>query len=90
MNRRFVPALSASYFLPLQYDTAERTRYGSLMLKPELTVKPTDALSIGIGAETLFAWKKDPATGDTVRDPLDRLGRFADQNHLFARVKFSW
>lgn len=87
---RFVPSLSASYFLPLQYDEAERTRYGSLMLKPELEVKPTEALSIGIGAETVFAWKEDPATGDAVRDPQDRLGRFADQNHLYARLGYSW
>ena len=89
-NSKIVPSFAGAYFLPVMYDKEEKTRYGSLFLKPEITFKPRDAFSISLGANLMFAWHKLNGSDNVELDRTDKIGRMHDDSNIYFRVQYAW
>lgn len=85
-----VPSLSASYSLPFHYDDSAQTRYGSLLLKPELEFTPVDSFHITVGAVLAASWKKAAGQDSLTLDTSDALGVYTPQNNVFINVSYQW
>jgi hypothetical protein len=84
-----VPSLSASYSIPVHYDDSTFTRYGSLLLKPEIDLSPLDSFHLTMGATLAWSWKK--ASGGSVSiDTGDSVGVYTPQNNVFIAMKYQW
>jgi hypothetical protein len=89
-NEKVVPSLTAAYYLPFLYDKNQRTRYGSLLLNPELLFKPRDSFKIGIGATLIYAWEKEKGTDEVTIASFDSLGIFHADSNIYLKVEFLW
>jgi len=89
-HREWTPSFVAVYDLPAGYDRAEKVRYGSLLLNPEIVYAPRDAFQVALGAEWFGAWQKPAGSDRIVNDDSDRLGRFQGDSNLYLEVRYSW
>lgn len=89
-NGRWKPGLAASYLLPAGYDATQATRYGSLLLEPKISFAPADPVTISLGGELIFAWKKDAGSSNVTLDTADRLGMFHDRSSVYLTVSYAW
>ncbi len=87
---KWKPGIACSYLLPVAYDATQATRYGSLLLEPKISFAPADPVTITLGSELIFAWKKDAGSGSITPDTTDRLGMFHDQSSVFLTVAYAW
>jgi len=88
-NGNIVPTFTGAYSLPFDYDDSAGTRYGNLLLRPEIDIMPVDSFHITVGAILSYAWiKKD---GDVSLDTTqDSLGIYTPSNHVFVSVSYKW
>lgn len=91
LNSMLTPKLAAGYFLPLVYDYTEEIRYGGMLLKPELLIKPLDAFEIAIGAELVYAWHKK-AGNDYVELQTEnsQIGTFHKDSNVYIEARYKW
>jgi len=90
LNGTWKPSVNAAYYLPALYDTTLETRYGSLLLQPSLTFKPADSTEITLGAQLMYAWKKDVGASTVTIDTADRIGMWNNQSNLYVQVGVKW
>jgi hypothetical protein len=90
MDSRLVLTFTGAYSLPFNYDSSAATRYGNLLLLPEIDFMPVDSFHITAGAILCYAWIKN-AGGQVVLDTTqDSLGIYTPSNHLFISVSYKW
>jgi hypothetical protein len=89
-NGKWKPGFIAAYYLPFLYDSAQSTRYGSLVLRPSVDFVPSDSTTLGIGSELIYAWKKETGSKSIVIDTADRIGRWNDQSNIYLEVDIKW
>jgi len=87
----FTPQITAVYAKPYQYDDTNETRYGSVVLNPELDIKPVDSFHILIGSDLYYSWHKlssdDKITLDTT---TDSIGNYTPSNNIYLKVVYKW
>jgi hypothetical protein len=85
------PQLTAAYLMPFKYDDAKETRYGSLVVNPEIDLKPVDSFHVKVGADLYYAWHKvsgnDSITLDTATNPV---GQYTPSNSAYLKVEYKW
>ncbi len=88
-NESVIPSLTLSYFLPVNYDEKEETRFGRGSVMPEIQWRISDDLSVSVGASFFYAVIKD--NNGTVRiDRNDPLGMFYDDSTAYVRLSYAW
>jgi len=87
----FTPQITAVYAKPYQYDDTNETRYGSVVLNPELDIKPVDSFHILIGSDLYYSWHKvageDKVTLDTT---TDSIGAYTSSNNVYLKIVYKW
>ncbi|MBQ3923152.1 MAG: hypothetical protein II707_07635 [Spirochaetales bacterium] len=83
------PSITASYMLPIGYDTDYQHRYGCLFVKPELDIQPFDSFHIVIGADLYFSWRK-LKDKDVEMYQYDKLGMLHKDSSVYVAVKYKW
>lgn len=87
----FTPQVTAAYMMPFLYDDAKETRYGALVLNPELDVKPVDSFHIKIGADLYYAWHKTEADDSVTLDTAtNAIGAYTPSNNVYLKVVYKW
>lgn len=89
-NDALIPSVAASYFFPMIYDTKEKTRYGRGIVMPEVKWNINDALSLSLGANIYFAFKKDAGSSAIAIDRDDPIGMFYDDSSAYLRFTYAW
>jgi hypothetical protein len=85
-----VPSLAVSYSLPVRYDDSAATRYGNLVVKPEIELTPSDAFHVTFGATLAYAFVKRAGRDGISLDTKDSVGVYTPQNNVFIAVKYQW
>jgi len=87
----FTPQITAVFAKPYQYDDTNENRYGSVVLNPELDIKPVDSFHILIGSDLYYSWHKvageDKITLDT---KTDSIGTYTPSNNVYLKVVYKW
>jgi hypothetical protein len=90
MDSRLVLTFTGAFSMPFLYDNSAATRYGNVLLLPEIDFMPVDSFHITAGAILCYAWVKN-ASGQVVLDTTkDSLGIYAPSNHFFISVSYKW
>ena len=76
--------------MPFNYDDSSGTRYGNLLLKPEIDFMPVDSFHITAGAILNYAWIKKAGEHVTLDTTQDSLGIYTPSNHFFVAVSYKW
>jgi hypothetical protein len=84
------PTLAAAYVMPFEYDDASVTRFGSLVLNPEIDIMPMDSFHIVIGASLDFAWVKSKSDGSISLDRTDNVGMYTPDNRVYIMARYVW
>jgi len=84
-----VPTFTGAYCLPIDYDDSVGTRYGNLLLEPDIDIMPIDSFHIKVGAILSYAWVKKggKVSLDTT---TDSLGIYTPANNVFISVSYKW
>lgn len=86
-----VPTFTGSYSLPFGYDNSAQTRYGNLLLRPEVDVMPVDSFHITAGFILAYAFVKNQGDSNASLDTTqDNLGIYTPSNALFVNVSYKW
>jgi len=85
-----IPELSGSYSVPFLYDDSAKTRYGALLLKPQVDLVPADSFHIILGATLAYAWVKDAGSSSVRLDPTDNVGVYTTSNNVSLTVSYKW
>lgn len=83
------PSITASYMLPIGYDTDYVHRYGCLFVKPELDIQPFDSFHITVGADLYFSWRK-LKDGQVEMYQYDKFGMLHKNSSVYVCVKYKW
>ncbi len=83
------PSLSLNYFLPVDYDEKEKTRYGRGIIMPDIKWQVSDDLSISAGASFFFALIKGN-DGSLKIDRNDPVGMFYDDSTAYIKLSYAW
>jgi hypothetical protein len=89
LEGRVKPTLDYTGYIPVGYDDAKVTRYGSLILMPKLVLLPIDALRVTIGSEMAWSWIKENG-GSVKLDKTDKIGQMTDDNRVYLEIAYSW
>jgi hypothetical protein len=85
------PTLSAAYLVPFEYDDSSVTRYGSLVLNPEVDIMPVDSWHLILGARLQYAWVKDNSEGTVSLDrTTDNVGIYTPDNQVYVMARYLW
>ncbi len=85
-----VPKLTGAFTVPLFYDDSSKTRYGNLLLKPEIDFMPVDSFHIRTGVILAYAWVKKPGKGVGLETLVDPVGIYTPSNSFFVSVSYQW
>jgi hypothetical protein len=90
LDSRVVLTFTGAFSMPFYYDDSSGTRYGNLLLKPEIDFMPVDSFHVTVGTILAYAWIKAP--GDHVRldTTQDSLGIYTPFNQVFLSVSYKW
>lgn len=85
----FSPKVTGIYTVPFFYDDSRETRYGNLVLRPEIDVMPIDSFHIVVGAILSYACVKTDGHVklDTTVDPV---GIYTPYNNVFISISYKW
>ncbi|MBR6060428.1 MAG: hypothetical protein IKP67_00010 [Spirochaetales bacterium] len=83
------PSLTASYLVPIGYDTDYVHRYGCLFVKPEFDIQPFDSFHITIGADLYFSWRK-LKDKEVEMYQYDKFGMLHKNSSVYVCVKYKW
>ncbi|MCG8572511.1 MAG: hypothetical protein MJB14_20450 [Spirochaetes bacterium] len=89
LNDLLTPQIRIVYSLPLDYDTEQEIRYGSLYLRPELDIMPVDSFHIMVGADLFFSWYKPKDESVQINDD-DFTGNQYPSSNIYLAVKYDW
>ena len=97
MNNLLVPSFTAAYYLPLLYnnyiiednEAKEFTRYGGILIKPELDIMPIDSFHIIIGADLFFSFQKIEDK-DVELCYTDNIGTNYKNSNIYILIKYKW
>lgn len=85
------PQVTTVYTMPFMYDKTNETRYGALVVNPEVDLKPVDSFHIKFGADLYYAWHKvtgnDKITLDTASNAI---GAYTPSNNVYLKVEYKW
>ena len=89
MDSRLVLTFTGAVSMPFSYDDSSGTRYGNLLLKPEIDFMPVDSFHITAGAILCYAWVR---TGGqiTLDTTQDSLGIYTPSNQVFISISYKW
>ena len=90
LDSRVVLTFTGAFSMPFNYDDSSGTRYGSLLLKPEIDFMPVDSFHITAGAILNYAWIKKAGEHVTLDTTQDSLGIYTPFNHFFVAVSYKW
>jgi hypothetical protein len=90
LDSKLVPTFTGAYSMPFNYDDSSATRYGNLLLKPEIDIMPVDSFHITAGAILSYAWIKESGKSVALDTTQDSLGIYSPYNHLFLSVSYKW
>jgi hypothetical protein len=85
-----VLTFTGAFSMPFNYDDSSGTRYGNLLLKPEIDFMPVDSFHITAGAILNYAWIKKAGEHVTLDTTQDSLGIYTPFNHFFVAVSYKW
>ena len=85
-----VPKFTGAYSLPLYYDNSSETRYGNLLLIPEIDFMPVDSFHIQTGVILAYAWVKKAGGDVTLETLVDPVGVYTPFNNFFVSVSYTW
>lgn len=88
-NDLVTPQIRLGYFIPLLYDTNNEKKYGSLMINPEVEIKPFDSFNIIMGARLNFAWHETKGRS-VATNYSDQVGRSFDDSNIYLEVVYKW
>lgn len=85
------PQMTAVYALPFQYDDTDETRYGALVLNPEIDFKPVDSFHIVVGSDLYYAWHKVKGDDSVSLDTTgNAIGSYTPSNNVYLKVVYKW
>lgn len=88
---RITPTLTGAYMVPLGYDDTKATRYGAMVLNPEVDLMPADSFHILFGSQLQYAFVKTTGTSYVSLDTVnDKIGIYTIDNNVYLKVKYSW
>jgi hypothetical protein len=90
LDSKLVPTFTGAFSMPFDYDDSSETRYGNLLLKPEIDIMPVDSFHITAGAILSYAWVKAKGERVTLDTTQDSLGIYTPFNHFFVSVSYKW
>ena len=67
MDSRLVLTFTGAVSMPFSYDDSSGTRYGNLLLKPEIDFMPVDSFHITAGAILCYAWVRTGGRSPSTR-----------------------
>ena len=89
-NGRWTPGLTSAYYLPSLYDWSGEIRYGSLVLEPRIDLVPSDAVTLTLGSQLIWSWKRDVGSTTIALDTADRIGMWHDQSNVYTKLDLKW
>lgn len=91
LDSLLTPQLTLAYSIPVLYDTEYDTKFGSLMISPELDIMPIDSLHIKIGANLYYAWHQLKGKDYVELDrTYDEFGIFTGDNSIYILINYKW
>ena len=85
------PQVTTVYTMPFMYDKTTETRYGALVVNPEIDLKPVDSFHIKFGADLYYAWHKVKGNdGITLDTTTNAIGAYTPSNNIYLKVEYKW
>lgn len=90
-NGKLKPSFVGYIQIPKGYDTAEKSRIGSLLMMPSINYSTGNALHFTVGAYLSYsAYKIDGSNQTKYNDNASILGLLNAYNNLFLKISYSW
>ena len=89
LDALLTPELIAAYTFPFFYDASSETRYGSLVLNPEIDLMPLDSFHVKLGAALYYSWHEVPG-GRVELDAGNAIGAFTSSNCVYLEILYKW
>lgn len=88
---RVTPTLTGAYMVPFNYDDTKQTRYGALVLNPEVDFMPVDSFHVLVGSDLQYAFVKKAGQDYISLDTAtDKVGVYTPNSNIYLKVKYSW
>lgn len=90
-NGKLKPSFVGYIQIPTGYDTAEKSRMGSLLMMPSLDYSNGNALRFTLGCYLSYSAYKNAGSNQTkYNDNASILGLLNTYNNLFLKISYSW
>jgi len=91
LNGKLKPSFVSYLLIPEGYDTAEKSRYGSLLLMPSVDYSPGNAVHFTLGSYLSWSAFKEKGSGLMKYNDISSIPGLLNQyNNLYFKISYSW